>query len=83
MLPLAKREFAVPQSPPTAAATRNDSWENEGGSVASLSHPEPLGIKRMTTETYSVGGYRYTSLADAVAQARRMTTLERGPESRP
>jgi hypothetical protein len=29
------------------------------------------------TETYSVGVYHYTNLTDAIAQARRMTKLER------
>jgi hypothetical protein len=29
------------------------------------------------SETYSVGGYRYTTLTDAIAQARRMTKLEK------
>jgi hypothetical protein len=28
------------------------------------------------TESYSVGGYRYTNLTDAIAQARRMAKLE-------
>ena len=50
----------------------SDDWENEAGSVRALSYPESLGVTRVLTETFKVGGYSYTSLADAVAQARRM-----------
>jgi hypothetical protein len=46
--------------------------ENEGGSVRPLSYAESLGVTGVMTETFRVGGYSYTSLADAVAQARRM-----------
>jgi hypothetical protein len=59
-----------------ASPSRADGWENEGGSIAPLQLAE-LGITRQMTETYSVGGYRYTTLGDAVAQARRMVKLER------
>ena len=30
-----------------------------------------LGIERVPGFTYRIGGYRYTNLADAVAQAKR------------
>lgn len=60
-------------SPLVTAPARDDSWENEGGSVALDESAEALGITRLMTETYSVGGYNYTNFADAVAQARRMT----------
>lgn len=63
-----------PQSVP--ATVRSD-WENEGGSIASPELAERLGVVRHMTETYSVGGFRYTNLVDAIAQARRMTKLER------
>ena len=46
--------------------------KNEGGSVRPPVSPELLGVTRIVSETYAVGDYRYTSLADAVAQARRM-----------
>lgn len=62
---------------PNNAASRNHSWEDEGGSVASGQLAESLGIRRQMTDTYSVGGYHYTNLTDAVAQARRMAKLER------
>lgn len=65
------------QSQSTIASPGNDSWENEGGTVAPEQLAESLGIKREMTESYSVGGYRYTSLTDAIAQARRMAKLER------
>ena len=68
----------MPQSPiQTATTTRTESWENEGGSMPSTELAERLGVIRHVTEAYSVGEFRYTSLADAVAQARRMTKLER------
>ena len=43
-----------------------------------LSHQalaERLGVTRHMTESYSVGGFRYTSLTDAIAQARRMAKI--------
>jgi hypothetical protein len=49
-----------------------DSWENEGGNIHPLSYAESIGVTRILTETFRVGGYSYTSLADAVAQARRL-----------
>lgn len=61
----------------TAAIIRTESWENEGGSIAAAELAERLGVIRQVTETYSVGGFRYTSLTDAIAQARRMIKLER------
>ena len=67
----------MPQPPPRRPSTaRNEAWENEGGSVATLPPAESLGIVRHLTETYSVGSYHYTNLADAIAQARRMKKLE-------
>ena len=46
--------------------------ESEGGSLRSTSYEEALGLTPFLTETYVVGGYAYASLADAVAQGRRM-----------
>ena len=48
------------------------SWENEVGSIALQNLAESLGVLRHGTETYSVGGFRYTNLTDAIAQARRV-----------
>lgn len=47
-------------------------WENEGGSVKPAVSPEDLGVTRVVSETFTVGGYSYTNLADAMAQGRRM-----------
>jgi hypothetical protein len=60
-----------------SAFTKTQSWENEGRSVAPDDLAKSLGITREFTETYSVGGFRYTNLTDAIGQARRMTKLER------
>lgn len=60
----------------TQPAGQTGSWENEGGSVSSAQLAESLGVVRHMTETYSVGRFRYTSLTDAIAQARRMAKLE-------
>ena len=61
---------------PNPVPPRAESWENEGGSIAPEQSAESLGIVRHLTETYSVGGFRYTNLTDAIAQARRMAKLE-------
>lgn len=42
------------------------------GGFHPASYAESLGVARFTTETYTVGGYRYTNLADAIAQGQRM-----------
>lgn len=46
-------------------------WESDGGSPLAL-EARSLGVTRLLTETFAVAGYRYTSLTDAVAQARRL-----------
>jgi len=61
------------KSPPATP----EAWENEGGSLCSPSYAEALGVRRVLTETFTVGGYNYANLADAVAQAHRMAKLER------
>lgn len=65
------------QSQPIVSQAKAESWENEGGSIAPDRVAESLGVVRHMTETYSVGGYQYTNLTDAIAQARRMAKLER------
>lgn len=69
----------MPQSPMYSPAIAHaEAWENEGGSMPSAEElAERLGVTRHMTETYSVGGFRYTSLTDAIAQARRRAKLER------
>lgn len=55
-----------------------ENWENEGGHTAAEGYAELLGITRLLSETYVVGGYSYTNLADAIAQGRRMQKQEAG-----
>ena len=57
-------------------SAKTESSENEGGSVTPVDLALSLGVTRQMTETYSVGGYHYTNLTDAIAQARRMAKLE-------
>jgi len=57
---------------PTATAKPTEP-SNEGSRVAILRLAESLAITRQVSETYSVGGYRYTNVADAIAQARRIS----------
>ena len=49
-----------------------EGWENEGGSLRDAPIADASGITRVFVETFSVGGYTYTNLPDAQAQARRM-----------
>ncbi|MGZ3172110.1 MAG: hypothetical protein ACXWJC_03370 [Croceibacterium sp.] len=56
----------------TVSKAPAQNWENEGGSVRPTVSPESLGVIRVVTETFVVGAYSYTNLADAVAQGRRM-----------
>lgn len=64
-------------------SARTKSRENEGGRVEPVQTPESLdveaaslGVKRQMTETFLVGGFRYSRLADAIAETRRMAKLE-------
>ncbi len=63
-------------TPPNKSEAKTQSWENEGGSIAPDELAASFGVVRQMSETYTVGGYRYTTLTDAVAQARRMVRLE-------
>lgn len=47
-----------------------DRWDNEGGGFTEESDWDP-DITRSTEQQYAVGGYRYTDLQHAIAQARR------------
>lgn len=64
------------QSSRPESAINAQSWENEGGTLDPRELAHSLGVVRHLTETYSVGGFHYTNLTDAVAQARRMAKLE-------
>lgn len=59
-------------SQPPVSKVPAQNWENEGGSVRPTVSPESLGVTRVLTETFVVGGCSYTNLRDAVAQGRRM-----------
>lgn len=66
----------------TAATEGNvsaaDEWDNEGGHSEPDSH-EALGVKRTLVEHFAVGGYAYTNLAHAIAQAKRDRLLGEHP----
>lgn len=51
-------------------------WENEGGSLA-VSTANSLGIKHSVVDQFEIGGYRYSNLDDAVAEAKRALERER------
>lgn len=64
--------MAQAPTPQRLDAQQSAEWENEGGHLKSPPLLERLGITRVLVEIFLVGDYRYTSLADAVAQAKRM-----------
>lgn len=53
-----------------ANAADEGAWENEGGSL-DKGLAASLGIKHSVTDQFESGGYRYTKLADATAEAKR------------
>lgn len=52
-------------------------WENEGGSLDTGSAVS-LGLKRSTTDQFETGGYRYTKITDAIAEACRSVRKRMG-----
>jgi hypothetical protein len=56
----------------STSTPRAENWENEGGSVRPADPAESFGVTTFLTEHYVVGGYKYTNLADAIAQGQRM-----------
>lgn len=56
-----------------AAATDQGAWENEGGRLYTEAAAN-LGINHSVTDRFETGGYRYTKLADAIAEAKRART---------
>lgn len=58
---------STPQYPKPALDDGLSSDEALARSLGVVSHP---------ASTYTVGPYRYTNIADAIAQARRMIALE-------
>lgn len=53
-----------------ANATDEGAWENEGGSL-DKGPAASLGIRHSMTDQFETGGFRYTKLADAIAEAKR------------
>lgn len=51
-------------------------WENEVGSLA-VDTANSLGIKHSVVDQFEIGGYRYSNLDDAVAEAKRALERER------
>lgn len=45
-------------------------WENEGGSLAADT-ADSLGIRHRVVDQFEIGGYRYSKLEDAIAEAKR------------
>jgi hypothetical protein len=62
--------------PHNAHQPKAEAWESEGDSIAPDKLADSLGVVRHLTGSYSVGGFQYTNLTDAIAQARRMAKLE-------
>lgn len=53
-----------------ANAANEGAWENEGGSL-DKELAASLGIEHSVTDQFETGGYHYTKLADAIAEAKR------------
>jgi hypothetical protein len=64
------RGGARTETAPDNGGGEQDRWDNEGGG---FSEDVPLDpdIIRSTAQFYAVGGYRYTDLQHAIAQAKR------------
>ena len=58
-----------------------DRWDNEGGGFTEESALDP-DITSSTEQYYTVGGYRYTDLQHAIAQARRARRATASGEQR-
>ena len=54
-----------------SVAPGEGAWENEGGSL-DKGAAASFGIKHSVTEQFETAGYRYTKLADAIAEAKRV-----------
>lgn len=59
-------------SHPSISKVPNENAESDDGTARPAAWLESLGVTRVISETFAVGGYSYTNLADAVAQGRRM-----------
>lgn len=48
-----------------------EDWENEGGHLRQADRRDGSGVTRSLVEIFSVGAYRYTDFAHAIAEAQR------------
>lgn len=55
----------------------NEMWQSLPVSEQAAAQMKRYGITRIPAEYFEYGGYRYTNLADAVAQAERSEALAR------
>lgn len=58
------------ETTPDNGEAEQDRWDNEGGGFTEESALDP-DITSSTEQHYAVGGYRYTDLQHAIAQAKR------------
>lgn len=70
VLPVSQSEEKAASAGWETKVADEGAWENEGGSLGKRSSAS-LGIKHSLTDLFETGGYRYTKLADAIAEARR------------
>lgn len=64
---------------PLAAALEAAEWEDEGGALAAAERVRiPPEIEAVTVTRYRVGPYTYSTLADAMAQYRRVLSADGG-----
>jgi hypothetical protein len=68
--PIGVSERGGDSAAPRSALPGEGAWENEGGSLDDGSAAS-LGINHNVTDQFETGGYRYTKLADAIAEAKR------------
>ena len=73
------QDFAQDAGAPGLAEADTTSWDNEGGSPAQevFEYPD---VVRSVEERFAVGGYSYTNLQHAIAEAKRvrLASLDNG-----
>jgi len=68
-----KRSLSIDPSPKDKQTTGKQptGQPNAERETVTLDHLEKYGIKRVSVDYFLIDGFRYTSLEDAVAQAKR------------
>ena len=61
---------ACAPAPGSSEGSEQERWDNEGGGFTEETVLDP-DIVRSTKQQYAVGGYRYTDLQHAIAEAKR------------